>query len=674
MRGVLILFALLTLISLTFVSATIEITQPFEIYNFGDEIYTTVTLNPTTVSGNFEINVVCSNQSANVYKIAPADGAFSPNQIQKVNHKIVLTKEFIGNLSGNCYIEALLGKEVIDSSQFMLTGDINLAVKTDKSSYNPGEEVDWTVEAVKANTVNLNGAVEVSGNQSFNKAVVNGKASGSFNINSDAKAGKYQLDFFVYDSDANGILNQKTMSVYYEVNQVPTSLNIAMVGYEATPLQDFSFSADLFDQSGDRMNRSLNAVYASVEGEETSLKIDSGTMVNLNFPQNATPGNYTLTVSQGSVKDVEEFFIKAVPNVSVEFLEGAPVVIVKNIGNVFYSNNLSLRIGNIVKEVLVELKVGDEKRYNLGAPNGLYDVIATIDGMNIQKQLSLTGNAVSVNGSNGFGMWENQVFVWTFIAIILVLAGIVIFFRFRGRRTYDAVQRSEKRVAIAAKEKHEPLEDVSKRVYEKKQFVDLAKPLVDEAQSVLTTKGTKSYASVIALNVKNYNGLNGHARNEINEAIIDAKSKSGVIEHKGNHVLIIFSPLITKTVGDNEVLAVKCAWKIKERLDSYNKRFTGKIDYNIGVNAGQMVAALVGGKLNYTSLGNGVLLAKRISDLDSGKILVSSMVRSKLMRELKVNKINHTIGNVDIFDVYRIADMEANEQKLKDLLKRTSWS
>jgi class 3 adenylate cyclase len=168
--------------------------------------------------------------------------------------------------------------------------------------------------------------------------------------------------------------------------------------------------------------------------------------------------------------------------------------------------------------------------------------------------------------------------------------------------------------------------------------------------------------------------LNGHAINEINDAISDAKSKSGVIEHKGNHILIIFSPLITKTVGDNEVLAVKCAWKIKQRLDTYNKRFTGKIDYNMGVNAGQVVAALVGGKLNYTSLGNGVLLARRISDMGSGKVLVGQTVRSKLMRELKVNKISHSIGNVDIYDVYNITNIESNQEKLKALLKRQSFS
>jgi len=669
---------LVLLFSISFISATIEITQPFETYNYGDEIYTTVTLNPSSVSGNFEINLICSNnKSANTYRISPASGAFSAGQIQKINHKIILTKEFIGNLSGDCYLEAFLGNEIVNSNHFLLTNDITLNVKTNLPSYNPSETLVWTMDAVKANTRPLNGAVEVSGSQTYNGAVSDGKSTGSFTLASNLKAGKYELLFFVYDSDSNGILNQKSVSVYYNVNQVPTGLNIALSSLEALPGNSFSFSADLVDQSGEKINGTLEAVYVSPSGYKSSLNVESGRMASIDFSGNAEPGSYSLIVSHGKIEASKEFIVKESPNASVSFLEGSSVVIVKNTGNVPYYDNLSLTIGNEIKTIFVELELGQEKRYNLGAPDGLYDVIASLGGMNIQKQLSLTGRAISVNDSNGLAVFELYPIVWIFIVVILILAGLFVFFKFRNRKTYNAVQRSEKRVAIAErqkKEKHEELEEVSKRIHDKKQFLDLAKPLIDEAQSVLTTKGTKSYASFIALNVKNYASLNGHAINEINEAISDAKSKSGVIEHKGNHILIIFSPLITKTVGDNEVLAVKCAWKIKQRLDAYNKKFTGKIDYNMGINVGQVIAALVGGKLNYTSLGNGVLLARRMSDLGNGKILVSAGIRSKLMRQLKVNKISHTIGNVDIFDVYNISDIESNQEKLRELLKRTSFS
>ena len=146
-----------------------------------------------------------------------------------------------------------------------------------------------------------------------------------------------------------------------------------------------------------------------------------------------------------------------------------------------------------------------------------------------------------------------------------------------------------------------------------------------------------------------------------------------MVDSRGSHLLIIFSSLITKTFR-NEIIAVKVAMKIKEEIESYNRLSKDKIEFNIGINSGDMISSLNNGKLNYTSLGNAVILAKRISDLSSGKIFVSGVFRQKLMRELKVNKIEHALGNVEVFEVTRIADVEANADKLRDLLKRTGFS
>lgn len=130
---------------------------------------------------------------------------------------------------------------------------------------------------------------------------------------------------------------------------------------------------------------------------------------------------------------------------------------------------------------------------------------------------------------------------------------------------------------------------------------------------------------------------------------------------------------MTKTFK-NELLASKAAVEIKEKLDAYNKKFNDKISYSIGINAGDMISSVSSGKLNYTSLGNSIVLAKRISDISEEKVLISEAVRQKLMRELKVNKFEHNLGSVYIYEILKIVDTEANQDKLKDLLKRTSFS
>ena len=49
----------------------------------------TVKINPSTVSGNFNINLICGNESVNLYKISPAESAFTVNQEQTLEHTII---------------------------------------------------------------------------------------------------------------------------------------------------------------------------------------------------------------------------------------------------------------------------------------------------------------------------------------------------------------------------------------------------------------------------------------------------------------------------------------------------------------------------------------------------------------------------------------------------------
>ncbi len=671
-RGSLVsIFAFAVLFSLAFASATIEITQqPFEVYNFGDTVFTSVSLNPSNVTGSFEINLVCDGNSVNFYKIAPAESAFSPNVPQKINHKIILTKEYLGSLIGDCYIQSFLGSESVNSNHFLLTEDISLTTKIDKALYSPGETVSISMEAKKANGISLNGHYQLSSSANLNGNVEEGIATALYQIANDAPAGKYEVVVWVYDGEINNILNQKKYALYYEVKQVPRKLEIGLGSFEATPNQNFSFSVDLTDQIGLKMPGSVSVKYTSPKNEQNNLDILSGTTGTIDFPSDATPGSYLLTATIGDLSVEKEFTVKEVANISVVLLEDLKMVSVTNIGNVPYSDSLNVTIGNETETILVDLKLGEEKRYNLHAPDGIYDVLAQTGVFSAASQLSLTGHAVSVGSWTGVGLFEQYPLVWFFIALILIVAGIIVFMKFRNNRTYDYKARSHER---AQKEmKDEDLNEISKKAFQKKQFLNLANPIVNEAQSVPTLKGNKDNCSVIAVNIKNYAHLGVEARSRLNEIISTAKDKYGVLEFRGQHMLIIYSPLVTRTYK-NEIIASKAAWKIRNELDKYNSKFKDKIVYNIGLNAGEMVSALVNGKLAYTNIGNGVVLAKRISDLSEGKILVSQSFRQKLMRELKIAKTDFHIGNSEIMEVIAMADIDRNQDKLTDIMKRSNF-
>jgi hypothetical protein len=232
--------------------------------------------------------------------------------------------------------------------------------------------------------------------------------------------------------------------------------------------------------------------------------------------------------------------------------------------------------------------------------------------------------------------------------------------------------KSEERYGNVVEERP-TLEQVSKKAHMQKQYLDLSQPRISEAESNISMTGSKDFCSIVSLNIKNSNVLGTEGNSKINEILTEAKSRLGVVDWKSQHALIIFSPLLTKTYN-NEILAAKTAFEIKTKIDEYNKRFKDKIVYNIGIHAGEMINTLINGKLNYTSLGNTIILARRISDLTNEKLLVSGTFRQKLLRELKVQKIEHKLGDVEIYEVQRIADIAANEEKLKQLLKRTNFS
>ncbi|MDH3353398.1 MAG: hypothetical protein OEL87_03045, partial [Nanoarchaeota archaeon] len=135
-----------------------------------------------------------------------------------------------------------------------------------------------------------------------------------------------------------------------------------------------------------------------------------------------------------------------------------------------------------------------------------------------------------------------------------------------------------------------------------------------------------------------------------------------------DHVFIVFSPIVTKTYN-NEILAVKAGMNIFRTLNEYNKKFKNKIEFNIGVHAGELIASRVDGKLKYTSIGNAISLAKRISDSDDRKLIVSEIIRKKLVRDLIALKAKEIAGN-QTYEVSDIKDRAADFAKLKDLLKR----
>jgi hypothetical protein len=677
MKKILVINVLFWIFLISFASAKITISEPAETYSLGDRIYIDVVVVPASVRGFFEINLFCKNDSVSLYKI-PAEPSFSAGEEQAISTIAPLYKSYIGNLLGECYISASLNEDKVLTNAFVISDEVILDVGLDKKSYNPGESITLTVDALKSNGHLLEGFLEASNATDFTKEIIGGHAEEVFAMPETAEAGTYFLNLFVYDrGENNEILNHAEESVLIKINQVASFIQTSLSELEITPGQDLTLSIDIFDQSGKNMQGSVLITLVSPEDEEKQITINSGEFGKIHFPTNAEAGIWKIFSSFSDIGEESEFEVKELQKAEFEFLDS--ILIIKNIGNTVYNKTVSIRIGDEIQKLEnLRIGVGEEKRFNLKAPNGEYDVLVGDEETQAERRLLLTGKAVSINDLDSGALFRNYPIIWVFIILILAGVGLIVFLRFK-KKTVKLKDKIEGKIKEKAPSKISS--SISDTVYftkkspesqsldsKEEKVIDLTKSKIQKAEQGLVLKGEKNVSAAVCIKIKNYSKLKENSKQEIVKILEKIKDKKPAVDARDDYVLIIFSPVFTKTFK-NEILAVKAGFEVFEKFKAHNKKFSEKIEFNIGVSSGQIIASKKEGKLKYTSVGNTIPLARRISDADSGKLLVSDSVRKKLMRDLKVEK-HSQIGKTDIYSASKLADIETNREKLKEILKR----
>ncbi len=658
------LVSLLLILLITSVSASISITEPEPVYNLGDSIYLTLNLNPVSVSGSFIVSLNCGNNSLDVYKIIPATGHFTEGEEQTINHRIILTPKYIGTMKDECYITASLGGEQISTNAFQISNQISVTAGLNKLEYNPGEAMTLKVEAIKANGRKLNGFLETSNAIKLNKIIENGQAEETFAMPESTESGQYTLDLFIYDRDEEGnIMNYANTSLSFSIKAIPSLIETSLFETEATPGQNFEFLTTLFDQSGKEMNASISITLISPDGVETKLISNSGETSSIFFETNATPGEYRLMSQVQDIFDEKEFTLKELQKASFSFMDS--ILAVKNIGNTIYNKTIHVEIDDKTERLELHISPGEERRFSLNAPDGMYNVKVYDDTDSIEEKLYLTGNKISVDRLAGFSFITNSWFIWLLIIAILLAIGTAVYFKFR-HRTRGAIKKEMKKIssAIASKVKSKGVVTLD----EDEGMIDVSNSEIKEAISSAVLKGEKQNCALIVLKISNLPSITEEAKHKLAELLSIARKHKGMIELKDEYMIIIFSPLITKTFK-NEVIAAKASQEIFKNLEEFNKNHSSKIEFNIGLNSGDLICSIENKKLKYASVGNTVLLAKKIADSDKEKLLVPSDFRKKIIRDLKVKKQGE-VGKKDVYSVVKVTDREANEEKLKDILKR----
>ena len=707
MKKLVLLLGLLFLSSGVF--ASISISEPFDVYNLGDRIYIDLDGLKGAENGNLDIDLTCGNRSINLVRIPARAFSADGDQTYSIPYKILNWEDLgvlnLNEITGTCQIISSLGGDIASSKTFEISNNIIVDVTSDKIEYNPGETVSVKVDAIKANGETVNGFAEGSNGTSFVKAVEDGLAEDSFVISDTLEAGIYNINIHVYDVGSKGILNQGTGRVSYSVNQVATSLILSLSDEVVAPEKNFSIGAEVFDQSGISMEGSVFVKIISPDGSEIENVIQSNEFVLVNFDSNSSVGTWKIISQFDDL--VQEREIEMMPLQKVKFYFEESVLVVENIGNVLYNRSINVTIGEDVLVLDLNIKLGEIRKFKLKAPVGEYEVVVRDDEYRVSHQILLTGNAVSVNDFRDVGLFKNYSIVWIFLIIVIGGISAVLFVRYRKTRTPGKDEFSFKKLFEMVKGKsgadklHEKGSIMGKRVSDKipasvksnvnnslnftnkspesqglnpdnngsHGMVDFTRKDSLQAESTLVLQGEKHMSAVVALSVKDYEELNDLARNSLKDIIEKTKGK-GVVDYRSDYIFVLFNPLVTRTYG-NESLAVKSGMEILENLNNYNKKFKDKISFGLGVHVGELIVAKEKGKLKYTGIGNAISFAKRMSEIDPGKVVISEGVRKKLLRDLRVLK-GKSIGENPTYVVVEAKNKSADAARLKQLLARSN--
>jgi hypothetical protein len=627
-------------------------------------------------------------------------------------------------MNGDCYFSAEYGGETYVSNDFKISKSLDILLDIGQLTVKPGEEIVVSGTASRKNGVGINGDVEINipllslviGEVSddsldevveeeseeevedeeidedeeeeveeddedveeveatqvntgvFYGSVVDGAFSVSFTLAEDTPAGNYRIDVHAYEKTDEVITSEAVEMANLQILQVLHEVDIAISTQNIDPGQVFEFKPLLIDQAGLAIYDDVSVIITN-EGDERIFEkiLESEETSGYDVPTDLGSEYYNIEASIGELSSMKKFYVNEKAIVSFDIVN--ETLVVTNIGNILYDKDFEIELNGKPFVRSLKLDLDESKSFKLTGPAGSYNVKVS-DGNTeiIRGGVALTGNVIGVKAINSGWVILKTPITWIFL-IIFLGAGILFLFR-----------NILKKKSIAYPFKGGLKKGLSKLHFGKKKVVDL-KDNVDkssaseenspqsliaprQAEQVLVLSGQKNKVSVVALKVKNK--LNKVAKKNLEGIVYPVFEKKGVVCEKGDYLLVIFSPLMTRTFK-NELLAAKVAEQIQNAIKTYNRKFKEKIEIGIGVGSGEIINKIEMKKFRFTPLGNFISFVKKLASSSDGKILVSKETYDK-GTGIKAEK--KSINNSDVYELKRIVDSDENKKFIDSFLKR----
>lgn len=661
MRRLLLLFACVILLS-QFAAAEIIINkQPDEVYSLGDIIPMPTTIKSIIeISGIFQMNLICNGQEVNFYKNGVSLAA---GEEKRLEPSLVLMRNVIGELKGTCKIKSILGEEFTLTEEFKVSDLIEIRPDFEQIEFNPGENVLLEGSAVKENGKDVNGFIKMAimdGNDSILnhlETINNGFFSMNITFPNNIKAGAYLMKLNAHEEDLRGETTNKgfsAMNIF--IKQVPTSLEVLFEDSEVEPGESLNVKAILHDQTGEKIaSTSFITIKDDRDKIHEQLEMATDEFLEYPIPYNQPPADWVVVAVSNKFTSEARFTILEKEDVMVEIIN--KTIEITNMGNVVYNKTILVKIGNKSLNIDVLLDVDKSQKYIMSAPDGEYEIEVIADEESVSKEVILTGKSIDIKkASSKVGSLVRFPIVWIFIIAILGFIAFIVFKK-GYKKSFVGYIGSK----IPKKNNHEKSLPLKK---------DSLVRTGSKAELSLSIKGDKQNVSVVALKIKNLQKLQSkeESAEETIQRIVNAagESKAAVYENH-NELFFILCPTKTRTFK-NERAALNLAKKIKDILEDHNKKFKQKIEFGISLNYGTIIAKQEKEVLKFMSLGTLMGTAKKVSSLAENEILLGEKMNEKMRSEVKT--IRHQRGNIHVYSIKEIKDVEGNKKFIRSFLER----
>lgn len=684
-RGIAIFVLLVMgLFMISFASAEVFFAQqPRDTYSLGEQISFIIGSDGTAGWVNVDLKCGGSNSSSNsmvFFHYLTVDELSLPVSVP-------LTKEFLREMQGDCFFSMAFEDSVKETLHFDISSELAVDFSLDNIIYRPNETVQFVGSVVKKSGGDVDNAfAEVRFPHNGMETIVtvkNGEFKGEIPLQDNIPSGEYVLDIFVYEKDStdaitNFFLMNSSISVLSEARLLGISVS------DAGPDSDLSFTAYLYDQADETID-GVPVAFSMINpsGDQVlNLLSETGTTEYYKIQKNAPIGYWNLSAqAEGLDSEVIEIYI--LENVEAEFLIVNNTLSVRNIGNVPYDKFVEVRIGeNYTRVLALNLSLGGSVEFDLEGPDGEYEIVVDDGKVNIGAIALLTGEVVGIKDSRsgGIGFLNRYVFSWVIIIGILGMFVFVSARKVMNRKSvaFPHIRKNKDKNLSKGGVVHVSKDNVESSVTIKESPNSYSLPVSNPklsnsfqnntADNSLVVQGDKQKATFLSFSVKNQQELEGDgAKNSMDNVVNLISASKGKVYRSGNHIIGVFAPSITKTF-DNNIDVIKVADSIINNLREYNKKYTQKIKFGIGINTGEIIADNRNGKLLFTPLGNSIQVVKKISDVADNDLLLSEETNTSLNGQIRTI-VNNSQG-LKTYVVNDVLDKAQHAQFINKFLDR----